>query len=36
MGGCGGRLREGGGLIRVVVGGLGRKGGVEIERVGER
>ena len=26
----GGRSREGGGLISVVVGGVGRKGGVEV------
>ena len=30
MGGCGGRFREGGGLISVVVGGVGRNGGVEV------
>ena len=32
MGGCGGRLREGGGLISVVVGEVGRKEGVEVGR----
>ena len=31
--GCGGGLREGGGLISVEVGGVGRKEGVEVVRV---